>query len=196
MKNFNKPEIISPTLEADEMERLYKSIKNIVSQKDADSIVEPIPLAINSTAEARAEWVEKLSLLLEQKFDTSIIKQIRQSCYCNENGKLEESANSLGELYLSLGCDIQRFIDALNEQGAGWYIENNYLYTKIFSCPCPMLEKSKIDSSLTWCYCTIGYSKKFFDIVFDVPVEAEIIHSLRQGFDECLVRLTLPFNLL
>lgn len=34
-------------------------------------------------------------------------------------------------------------IAALNEQGAGWYIEDNYLYTKMFSCPCPMLEKRK-----------------------------------------------------
>lgn len=112
MKNFNMPEIISPTLEADEMKRLY-------------------------------------------------IKQIRQGCYCNENGKIEESANSLRELYVSLGGDMHKFINALNEQGAGWYIEDTYLYTKMFSCPCPMLEKTKIDSSLTWCHCTAGYGKRF-----------------------------------
>uniref|UniRef100_UPI004055C605 DUF6144 family protein n=1 Tax=Acetatifactor sp. TaxID=1872090 RepID=UPI004055C605 len=195
MKNFNMPEVVSPTLEADEMERLYESIKNAVSKEEADNVVKAIPLANNSTPEERAEWVEKLSELLEMKFDTNTIKQIRQGCYCTENGKLEESANSLRELYVSLDCNIHNFIDTLNEQGAGWYIEDGYLYIKMFNCPCPMLEKTKIVSSLTWCHCTAGYGKKFFGIVFDVDVEAEIVHSMRQGFDECLVRLALPFDL-
>lgn len=195
MKNYNMPERISPILEADEMERLYESIKEVTSKEEADNVIKEIPLAINSTPEERAEWVEKLSTLLEKKFDVHTIKQIRQGCYCNENGKLEESANSLRELYVSLGCDIHKFIATLNEQGAGWYVEDNCLYTKMFSCPCPMLEKTKIVPSLTWCHCTGGYGKKFFGIVFDVQVEAEIVHSMRQGFDECLVRLTLPFSL-
>lgn len=195
MKNFHMPEIVSPTLEADELARLHESIKNIVSKEEADNVIMAIPLAINSTPEERAEWVEQLTELLEEKYDTDTINRIRQGCYCNENGKLEESANALRQLYVSLDCNLQKFMATLNEQGAGWYIEDNYLYTKMFSCPCPMLEKSKIVASLTWCHCTSGYGKKFFGIVFDAPVEAEIVHSMRQGFDECLVRLTLPFSL-
>lgn len=195
MKNFHMPDIISPTLEADEMGRLYESIKVVISKEDADDIVNDLPIAVNSTPEERAEWVEKMSVLLEKRFDVDTIKQIRQGCYCNESGKLEESANALRKLYVSLDCDVHKFMNALNEQGAGWYIEDGYLYTKMFSCPCPMLEKARIDTSLTWCHCTAGYGKKFFGIVFDVPVEAEIIHSMKQGFDECLVRLTLPFSL-
>ena len=91
MKNYNKSEVISPTLEIDEVKRLYESIKHVASIEEADNIIEKIPLAMNSTPEERAEWVEKLSEVLEETFDESIIKQIRQGCYCNENGKLEES---------------------------------------------------------------------------------------------------------
>lgn len=196
MKNFNMPEMISPTLETDEIERLYESMKNVVSQEDADCFMEEVPLTIHSTAQARAEWVEKVSMLLEKKYDTNTIKKIRQGCYCNENGKLEESAKALRELYVSLDCDIHKFIAALNEHGAGWYMEENCLYTKMLSCPCPMLEKAEISSSLTWCHCTAGYNKKFFGIVFALSVEAEIVHSIRQGFDECLVRITFPSGFL
>lgn len=39
MKNFNMPEIVSPTLEADEIERLYENIKNVVSKEEAEAIV-------------------------------------------------------------------------------------------------------------------------------------------------------------
>lgn len=196
MKNYKKTEYISPTLEADEVGKLYESIKSVIALEEADAVIKEIPLVNNSSAEERAEWVEKLSVLLEDKYAPQIIKEIRQRCYCNENGKLEEVAKALHELYVSSGRDIYKFVSGLNEQGAGWYIEDNYLYTKMFSCPCPMLEKTKLSSSLTWCHCTAGYSKRFFNIVFNVSVGAEIVHSMRQGFDECLVRLTLPSDFL
>jgi len=51
------------------------------------------------------------------------------------------------------------------------------------------LEKSPISNSLTWCHCTAGYTKRFFELAFDMAVEAEIIHSMRQGYDECLVSI-------
>lgn len=190
MKNFNKPEDISPTLEIDEVKRLYESIKQVASREEADTIIEKIPLALNATPEERAAWVEKLSYVLEEKFDESTIKQIRQGCYCNENGKLEESANALREIYVSCNKDLHKFIDVLNESGAGWYMEDGSLYTKMFSCPCPMLEKASISNSLTWCHCTAGYTKRFFELAFDMSVEAEIIHSMRQGYDECLVKVS------
>ena len=191
MKNYNKLEVISPALEIDEVKRLYESIKHVASIEEADNIIEKIPLAMNSTPEERAEWVEKLSEVLEETFDESTIKQIRQRCYCNENGKLEESANALKEIYNSCNRDLYKFIDVLNESGAGWYIEDGFLYTKMFSCPCPMLEKAFISNSLTWCHCTAGYTKRFFELAFDMAVEAEIIHSMRQGYGECLVKVSL-----
>ncbi len=192
MKNFHMPEIISPTLEAEELERLHKSITLIRSKEEADHIVKSLPLSNNSSPEERAEWVENLSILLEDTYDTNTIKQIRQHCYCTENGTLEKSANSLKELFHSCDNNIHKFIDTLNEGGAGWYLEGQDLYTKMFSCPCPMLEKSEISDSLTWCHCTSGYGKHFFGIVFGISVDAEIVHSMRQGFDECLVKITLP----
>lgn len=192
MKNYHMPEIISPTLEAEETGRLYESVKRVISKDEADDIIKAIPIANDSTPEERAEWVEKMSSLLEKRFDVDTVKRIRQGCYCNENGRLEESANTLRNLYVLHDCDVYKFMDALNKQGAGWYIEEGWLYTKMFSCECPMLEKAKIGNSLTWCHCTSGYIKKLFGIVFDNPVEAEIIHSIKQGFDECLVRVMLP----
>lgn len=192
MKNFHMPEIISPTLETEELNRLHKSITLIRSKEEADHIVNSLPLTNNSTPEERAKWVENLSILLENTYDTNTIKQIRQRCYCTENGTLEKTANSLKELFHSHGCDLHKFVDTLNENGAGWYLEGHDLYTKMFSCPCPMLEKSKISNSLTWCHCTSGYGKHFFEIVFGVTVDAEILHSMRQGFGECLVKITLP----
>ena len=150
MKNFSMPKQVSQTLEIDELMRLKHSLEKNVSREVAESIIKEIPLSINSTPDIRAEWVENLSAILENRFDKK----------------------------------------TLNENGAGWFIKGNQLYTKMFSCECPMLEKAKNSNSLTWCHCTAGYNKKLFEIVFEKPVYVEIVQSIRQGFDFCLLRIT------
>ncbi len=191
MKHFSMPEQVSPTLEIDELMRLKHSLEKNVSGEAAESIIKEIPLSVHSTPEIRAEWVEKLSAVLEDRFDEKTVKSIRQGCYCNENGRLEDTAESLKQLYLSLDKDLHRFVAALNENGAGWFMKGDQLYTKMFSCECPMLEKAKHSDSLTWCHCTAGYNKKLFEIVFEKPVHVEILQSIRQGFDFCLLRITV-----
>ena len=66
----------------------------------------------------RAEWVEKLSTILENRFNEKTIKNIRPGWYGNENGRLEDTANSLKQLYLSLNKDLSKFIKALNEMNS------------------------------------------------------------------------------
>ncbi|MEH2934869.1 hypothetical protein [Acutalibacter sp. JLR.KK004] len=87
MRNFSMPEHISPTLELDELMRLKRSLETTVSKESSDSVMFELPLTPNSTPAERAEWVEKLSSLLENRFDGNIVKEIRQNCYCNENGR-------------------------------------------------------------------------------------------------------------
>lgn len=50
--------------------------------------------------------------------------------------------------------------------------------------------EGKVSGSLTWCHCTAGYNKKLFEAVFETPVEVEVVHSIRQGFDECLLKIS------
>ena len=86
MKNFSMPEQVSPTLEIDGLMRLNRSLEKNASREVAESIMKEIPLSVNSTSDIRAEWVEKLSAVLENRFDKKTAKNIRQECYCNENG--------------------------------------------------------------------------------------------------------------
>lgn len=189
MKNFSMPDQISSTLELDELERLKHSLEENVSKETTEAIMTELPLTINVTPKIRAEWVEKLSAVLEKRFDERTIKNIRQGCYCNENGKLEDTANSLRQLYLSLDQNLFRFVETMNANGAGWFIRDNQLYTKMFTCECPMLEAARTSDSLTWCHCTAGYNKKLFEIIFERPVNVDVLQSIRQGFDFCLLEI-------
>ena len=183
------PDQISSTLELDELERLKHSLEENVSKETTEAIMTELPLTINVTPKIRAEWVEKLSAVLEKRFDERTIKNIRQGCYCNENGKLEDTANSLRQLYLSLDQDLFGFVEAMNANGAGWFIRDNQLYTKMFTGECPMLEAARTSDSLTWCHCTAGYNKKLFEIIFERPVNVDVLQSIRQGFDFCLLKI-------
>ncbi|MDD3960224.1 MAG: DUF6144 family protein, partial [Oscillospiraceae bacterium] len=187
---FSTPEHVSPTLESDELARLKHSLRMTVSEEMAEKIMSELPLANLSTPAERAEWVENMSALLENTFDEETVKAIRRNCHCNENGRLEETAGVMKELYVSAGRDLKRFVHAVNERGAGWYIEEEKLFTRMEVCECPMLEAAKVSGSLTWCHCTAGYNKKLFEAVFERPVEVEVVHSIRQGFDECLLKIS------
>ncbi len=190
MEKFSMPKQVSAILELDEMMRLKHSLETTVSKEEADKIMSELFLPLNSAPEERAEWVDKLSALLESRFDENTVRDIREKCYCNENGRLEDTAKYLKDLYISHNKNLHSFVNALNENGACWYIKDNQLYTKMFACECPMLEKAKNTNSLTWCHCTAGYNKKLFEMVFESPVDVEIIHSIRQGFDFCLLKVT------
>lgn len=108
MKNFSMPEHISTTLELDELMRLKCSLETIVSKEASDRIMSELPLTLNSTPAERAEWVEKLSSLLENRFDGNIVKAIRQKCYCNENGRLEDTDREWKQLYASKEYESQQ----------------------------------------------------------------------------------------
>ena len=190
LDHFSTPEHVSPTLESDELARLKHSLRMTVSEEMAEKIMSELPLTNHSTPDQRAAWVENMSAILENTFDEKTVKEIRRNCSCNENGRLEETAGVLKEIYSSAGRDLSRFVEAVNERGAGWYIEGERLFTQILTCECPMLEVAKVSESLTWCHCTAGYNKKLFEAVFETPVEVEVVHSIRQGFDECLLKIS------
>ena len=85
MEKFSMPEQVSATLEIDETTRLKKSLEATISKEEADRIMSELSLPVNSTPGARAEWVDKLSGLLESRFDEKTIKAIRQKCHFKEN---------------------------------------------------------------------------------------------------------------
>ena len=37
----------------------------------------------------------------------------------------------------------------------------------------------------TWCYCTLGYTKKMFEFIFDAEVKVELLSSIKLGNENC-----------
>lgn len=185
--------------------QLYKNILRVADERTAREIAHGLPLAYDGTAEERAAWVAHVIDALEKRFSPDIIKEIRLGCYCNENevfGKCKSTGylcadaalfasvrDWLKGLYEASGS-MEEFVTKANAEKLGWYVENGELYTKFFECECPMLEAVGKLPTFTWCYCTAGYGKRLFEAVFGYPVDVEMIQSIRQGHEFCLMKVT------
>ncbi len=190
MGKFAMPEHVDPGLEQGEVDKLFRAIVKFSDRQTARDITYGVDLPSGSTKEQRAYWVRSISEGLENCFDSSTVKAIRIGCHCDEHGRLDRTAEWLRGLYLAAGADLDSFVAAVNERGAGWFIEDRALYTKMFVCECPMLEGIDVLQTKTWCYCTAGYNETLFQLVFDYEVEVEVLQSIKMGGDICLLRVT------
>lgn len=67
---------------------------------------------------------------------------------------------------------------------------------RYYACHCPLVRtvipKGKPDVSSTWCYCSGGYEKFLFDIVFDEEVDVEVLESVLRGDLRCRFAIKMP----
>jgi hypothetical protein len=74
--------------------------------------------------------------------------------------------------------------------------ENNPTMKKYYACHCPLARSSiisgrpKVSSML--CYCSAGYEKLPFDVIFGEPVKVEVLESVLGGSDRCRFAITIP----
>lgn len=169
-----------------ESKKLYQNIIKHSTLDVAQKIAFGIDLPVTPTKNQKNEWVKFICCELEKHFDEHTIKNIRMDCNCTE--KLAESKEFIKKIYTA-SSSIEDFVEKMNAYSAGWYIKEGYLFTKYFSCPCPMLESIDILPTKTWCYCTVGYSKKIFEYVFDCEVEVELLESIKMGNSQCLMKI-------
>lgn len=77
-----------------------------------------------------------------------------------------------------------------------WLNEEDPVRRRYFACHCPLAREAIIrgepDIPLDWCYCSGGYGKLMFDVVFGQPTEVEVLESVLAGDDRCRFRIRIP----
>jgi hypothetical protein len=59
-------------------------------------------------------------------------------------------------------------------------------------CLCPLVENKPGGLSATYCLCSVGYVKQWFDMLFRKSVEVELFDSVLRGGDRCRFKITVP----
>ena len=77
-----------------------------------------------------------------------------------------------------------------------WLVERDPLMKRFYACHCPLARSAIIsgedDIPLDWCYCSGGYEKWMFDVVFGVETEVEVLESAVAGSPRCRFRFRIP----
>ena len=67
---------------------------------------------------------------------------------------------------------------------------------RYYACHCPLARasilKGKPDVSPTWCYCSGGFEKLQFDVIFDEETEVEVLESALGGDLRCRFAVKIP----
>jgi hypothetical protein len=67
---------------------------------------------------------------------------------------------------------------------------------RYFACHCPLAKdailKEKCGISSNWCYCSAGFAKFPFEVVFGQPLEAELLESVLNGGSICRFSIKMP----
>jgi hypothetical protein len=67
---------------------------------------------------------------------------------------------------------------------------------KYYACHCQLVRTALRDGKpkipATFCYCSAGYQKLHFDVIFGEPVEVELLETLLEGDERCRFAIRIP----
>jgi hypothetical protein len=74
--------------------------------------------------------------------------------------------------------------------------EKDATLKRFYACHCPLartaIRDGKPKISSVFCYCSAGFTRLPFDVIFDHPVEIELLESVLEGDSRCRFAVTIP----
>ena len=80
-----------------------------------------------------------------------------------------------------------------------WELETDDTRKRYYACHCPLAREAiinNVDIPLDWCYCSGGFGKLMFDVVFGEPTEVEVLQSVLAGDPICRFKIRIPQKML
>ncbi len=120
------------------------------------------------------------SLFFTQKIDDEVITYVRATPMCAVGVRKGNIVNMTKIPYLT-----KQYLNEENPQMKRYYY-----------CHCPWVREAiKVgynEISSTFCYCSAGFTKQFWDVVLDQPVKVEVVDTVLQGGMVCQFAIHLP----
>jgi len=123
--------------------------------------------------------MEEKTLYFTQEIDEEVLEYVRSTPTC-QNGVREEDVIHVTKIP---------------------YMAKKYLHEKdpkkkrYYYCHCPWVREAIISGvkiSPNFCYCSAGFEKRPWDVIFDQPVKADVIESVLKGDLACKFAIHIP----
>ena len=101
------------------------------------------------------------------------------------NRQYEERLSKIHEKYDSV-------LEKVNKLNQGFTLEydGKDFYLIYPQCYCSCVKRIGETLPKEWCYCTLGYTKRMFQYIFDKEVQVELLSSIKMGDDNCKIRIS------
>ncbi|MDP2871387.1 MAG: hypothetical protein Q8P31_02475 [Bacillota bacterium] len=88
------------------------------------------------------------------------------------------------------------FVTKIPYSPVAYLAEDDPVRKRYYQCHCPLARASILDEASTvsplLCYCSGGYEKLVFDVVFAEPVQVKVVESALAGDLRCRFRIEIP----
>ncbi|UCD00691.1 MAG: hypothetical protein JSV23_07305 [Promethearchaeota archaeon] len=84
--------------------------------------------------------------------------------------------------------EIEQIIAKINNQVpwcGKWKLDGNKISSTCLECGCPLIRNKIVVPNGTFCYCSVGWTKKIFETLLKRPVDVELKKSKGAGDDIC-----------
>ena len=171
--------------------RFLASMEKHGKKEDGSSFSEENPLPKSAGGRRKIQWAKDLCVFLDDHYDEESIKAIRMDCACGP--KYGYGGSKLKAVY-EKNRDPYAFVERANALDLGFSLEyDGAAYFLIYpQCYCSCVNRSDDLLPRTWCYCTLGYSRRMFGYILGKEVRTELISSVKQGDAVCRIRITVP----
>ncbi len=180
------------------IEEIGGNVERFAGKEIRDKVMEGSEqTALRTNKLKTAKWVQGAMSRLDELIDEKTRNKIMENCgyHCSTlNKRVMDMAKARRKKYRN----IDEFLEAEQRKpmaGTKLVREGNLLYqiympqsyTKPMRCYCSLLRGLPKDEKIsnTYCNCSKGFAKKFWENVLERPVQVELIHSAVSGDTEC-----------
>ncbi len=164
--------------------------ENFLKEKDFYEKAENLDTYLKDKHQRKVAELQKYcddsKIWFEQKITQEVVD------YVNSNQEILSAVRKEDELYITkIPYDLLNFLNTDE-------LRMKYYYT----CHCPFIRESFLSKqeqiNANWCYCSAGFVKFPFEVIFDTELEVELLESPLMGDELCRFRIHLPkkFNIL
>ncbi len=148
------------------------------------------PLSKSAGTGKKIQWARELCDFLDGHYDDETVRAIRTDCACGP--KYGYGGSKLKAVY-EKNSDPNTFVEKANALDLGFSLEfDGTAYYLIYPrCYCSCVNRTDERLPRSWCYCTLGYTRKMFGYILGKEVRTELIGSVKQGGAVCRIKITV-----
>jgi len=157
-------------------------------------------ITASSDRKETAEWVkgamERLDALVDEKTRIEIMENCGYKCASMNKSLIERAKAKLKKYegideFLKAGRSILPGTRLVREGDVLYLFYTPHLFTRPMRCYCSLVNSIEDNVSLTYCHCSKGFVKKFWEAVLERPVKVELLQSTMSGAQECKFAIRL-----